>query len=183
MRLSILLITILILTSVSALCEEDQLDVNSASAEELDEIVYIGPARAEQIIVLRPFDSVDDLIRVSGIGEIYLNAIKEQGLACVDEEISEEVETETEPVEEAEEIDETPPETSEKVKEVVTEILETSEEKTELETIVLNPKVIKTDNSKENLNKNYALYGFVAFCVLMVVLFIIKRNRYKNEFR
>ncbi|MGA0354449.1 MAG: helix-hairpin-helix domain-containing protein, partial [Ilumatobacteraceae bacterium] len=47
-------------------------DVNTASAEALDEIVHIGPSRAADIIALRPFTSVEDLIRVSGIGDARL---------------------------------------------------------------------------------------------------------------
>ena len=58
-------------------------DVNTASAEALDEIVHIGPSRAAGIIALRPFTSVEDLIRVSGIGDARLADIVEQGLACV----------------------------------------------------------------------------------------------------
>ncbi|MGA1594907.1 MAG: helix-hairpin-helix domain-containing protein [Ilumatobacteraceae bacterium] len=58
-------------------------DINTASAEALDEIVHIGPSRAADIIALRPFTSVEDLIRVSGIGDARLADIVEQGLACV----------------------------------------------------------------------------------------------------
>ena len=46
-------------------------------------IVHIGPARAAQIVSLRPFSSVDDLIRVKGIGPQRLADIKAQGIACV----------------------------------------------------------------------------------------------------
>jgi DNA uptake protein ComE-like DNA-binding protein len=46
-------------------------------------IVHIGPARAAQIVSLRPFSSVDDLIRVKGIGPQRLAGIKAQGIACV----------------------------------------------------------------------------------------------------
>jgi len=52
-----------------------------------------------------------------------------------------------------------------------------------LETINLNPKVIKTENNNEEINKSYAFYGFVAFSVFLGVLFIIRKNKYKNEFR
>jgi len=49
----------------------------------------------------------------------------------------------------------------------------------------LNPKVIKSEDDNENLSKsNYAIYGLVFFCVLLVVLFILRKNKYnKNEFR
>ncbi|GGK35699.1 hypothetical protein GCM10010965_30830 [Caldalkalibacillus thermarum] len=59
------------------------IDINSASFEELQQIVHIGPERAQQIIELRPFYSLDDLLRVDGIGPSRLQDIKDQGLACV----------------------------------------------------------------------------------------------------
>jgi len=61
--------------------------------------------------------------------------------------------------------------------------IETSEQPKEREIIILNPQVIKTDEDKEKISKNYALYGFVAFCILIGVLFIIKNRKHKNEFR
>jgi predicted flap endonuclease-1-like 5' DNA nuclease len=44
----------------------------------------MGSVRAAQIVALRPFSSLDELTRVSGIGPSHLNTIKGQGLACVD---------------------------------------------------------------------------------------------------
>lgn len=57
--------------------------MNSATAEELDGIKHIGLERAGQIIDLRPFSSLDDLVRIKGIGPQRLAEIKAQGLACV----------------------------------------------------------------------------------------------------
>ena len=86
MRKIISLLTILfILPTISAVCEEGQIDINSATKEKLTEIIQIGDLRAEQVITLRPFSSVDDMIRIVGIGESHLEAIKSQGLACVNE--------------------------------------------------------------------------------------------------
>ena len=70
---------------VSAVCIEGQIDINNATKEKLTEIIQIGDKRAEQMITLRPFSSVDDMIRIVGIGEGYLEAIKSQELACVNE--------------------------------------------------------------------------------------------------
>ena len=42
-------------------------DINTADHANLQRIIHIGPERAQQIINLRPFRSVDDLVRVSGI--------------------------------------------------------------------------------------------------------------------
>lgn len=58
-------------------------NINSASSADLQRIIHIGPDRAAEIIRLRPFRSVDDLTRVSGIGAARLADIKAQGLACV----------------------------------------------------------------------------------------------------
>jgi len=58
-------------------------DLNTASQQALQAIVHIGPARAAEIERLRPFQRVDDLSRVSGIGAARLRDIVTQGLACV----------------------------------------------------------------------------------------------------
>jgi hypothetical protein len=50
---------------------------------ELQGIIHVGPDRAAEIITRRPFGSVDDLTRVTGIGPSRLADIKAQGLACV----------------------------------------------------------------------------------------------------
>jgi competence ComEA-like helix-hairpin-helix protein len=63
----------------------ERININTASKEELIKIIHIGPARADEIIRLRPFSSLDDLIKISGIGEKTLADIKNQGLAYVDE--------------------------------------------------------------------------------------------------
>ena len=62
---------------------DDCVDINTAGVSDLDRIVNIGPSRADQMLGLRPFSSVEDMIRISGIGEASLAEIVEQGLACV----------------------------------------------------------------------------------------------------
>ena len=47
---------------------EGKLDINTASAAELQNISGIGPVLAERIIAARPFKSADDLKNVKGIG-------------------------------------------------------------------------------------------------------------------
>ena len=47
------------------------------------EITQIGEARAKELIHLRPFQSVDELTRINGIGSGRLEEIKQQGKACV----------------------------------------------------------------------------------------------------
>jgi len=84
-KVILLFLIVFLLSNICALCNETQIDINTASLEKLQEITQIGPSRAQQIISLRPFSSVDDLARVSGIGNgTRLNQIKSQGLACVD---------------------------------------------------------------------------------------------------
>ena len=59
------------------------IDINQASLEELQSIIHISPERAQTLIDLRPFDSVDDLERIKGIGPARITDIKDEGLACV----------------------------------------------------------------------------------------------------
>ncbi|MCT8138143.1 MBL fold metallo-hydrolase [Anaerobacillus sp. CMMVII] len=59
------------------------IDINTASIEELQRITNVGEERAQQILQLRPFKSIDDLTRVNGIGAGRLKEIKAEGLACV----------------------------------------------------------------------------------------------------
>ncbi|GAA1487585.1 ComEA family DNA-binding protein [Brachybacterium sacelli] len=58
------------------------IDLNSASAAELEELPGVGPAIAQRIVEHRekngPFASVDDLLEVSGIGPATLEEIRAQ---------------------------------------------------------------------------------------------------------
>ncbi|SES93379.1 Metal-dependent hydrolase, beta-lactamase superfamily II [Oceanobacillus limi] len=58
-------------------------DINNASIDELQRIKHIGPARAEELIERRPFQSVNDLNSINGIGPARITDIKEEGIACV----------------------------------------------------------------------------------------------------
>jgi len=174
--LVIFLITFLIfnINSISASCDKNQIDLNSASAEELTEIKYIGEVRAADIINSRPFETLNELIKISGIGNWTLEQIISEDLACVNG------------YEEDKKIDNKLDKTirNEDIDEDSRQILE--EEKPsiiEFETITLNPKVIKTEEDKTDLNKNYAIYGFVGFVFLLGILFLLRKNKYKNEFR
>lgn len=61
----------------------DCIDINHASLEELTEIIHIGEIRAQELIDLRPFSSVDELSRINGIGASRLADIKAENKACV----------------------------------------------------------------------------------------------------
>jgi len=53
----------------------------------------------------------------------------------------------------------------------------------EPELIKLNTQTIKSEDDKKILSKDNAKYGFVFFCVLLLFLFILRKNKYKkNEF-
>lgn len=58
-------------------------DINTASAAELQRIIHIGTERAQELIRRRPYASVGDLTRISGIGASRIRDIQNQGLACV----------------------------------------------------------------------------------------------------
>lgn len=63
-------------------CKPGQININTASANDLTKIVNVGAVVAQRIIEGRPYNSLDDLLRVSGIGDARLTQIRTQGLAC-----------------------------------------------------------------------------------------------------
>lgn len=58
-------------------------DINTATEEEVQQITHIGSSLAIELIKLRPYESIDELIEINGIGHARLNDIKAQGLACI----------------------------------------------------------------------------------------------------
>jgi competence protein ComEC len=64
-------------------CQPGQVDINSAGFEALQLIIHIGPVRAQEMLEIRPFSSVDAMDRIDGIGPARLADIKAQGVACV----------------------------------------------------------------------------------------------------
>lgn len=76
-------VVLLILISAVPSLAAGKIDINTAPLEELVKIKHIGEGRAEQLISLRPFFSLDDLIRINGIGPARIKDIKEEGLAWV----------------------------------------------------------------------------------------------------
>lgn len=65
-------------------CQPNSINFNNASAQELEKITGIGPELAQRIIESRPFSSINDLLRVKGIGEKTLQKIIAQGCAYVE---------------------------------------------------------------------------------------------------
>lgn len=58
------------------------IDLNDATADQLAELHNVGPARAKQIIELRPWGGVGELARVSGLGAASVQTIEDNGLIC-----------------------------------------------------------------------------------------------------
>ena len=60
-------------------CLRNSININTASKQELEKLIEVGPGIAGKIIESRPFCSLDDLLKVSGIGTTTLQKIKSQG--------------------------------------------------------------------------------------------------------
>jgi competence protein ComEA len=54
----------------------EKIDINRATAAELESLPGVGPAIAQEIVAARPFKSVNDLERVPGIGPERLKELK-----------------------------------------------------------------------------------------------------------
>src|SRR4030042_6718913 len=171
----IFLLAIFLATGVSASCNETQIDINTANLTQLDKITGIGPAYAQKIIDTRLFSSVEDLIRVSGIGNTTLSKIKAEGLACVSANAEQAQQTQTQE-EQTQTLtttsnNETAEETEEDTNNADSKAGVSLAENTELNSAIktrtlnvinlnsLNSKDIKSESNKETLKKNLALGG------------------------
>ena len=71
----------LLLAFCSAMVFAQAIDINTATAEQLEGLKGIGPKKAAEIVKYReangPFESVEDLGKVSGVGEKTLAANKD----------------------------------------------------------------------------------------------------------
>ncbi len=153
----LVILFVLLMSGVLAECDSGQIDINSALLEELDKIIWVGPATAQKIIDARPFESVEDLIKVSGIGEKKLNAIIEEDLACV------EVEAEKNP-----EIKKRAE--KEELKEIVEENKKESFNPRVENPIILVPKDIKTEKKEFNKEK-LAKAGLMIVSLILLCVF------------
>lgn len=207
----LILIIFLLFPRILSECSSDQIDINSASKSELEKIKHIGPVYAERIRNQTPFDSLEKLKEVKGIAEKRLEEIKEEDLACVETENSEEDKEEDSslkknksekdnPKDERnsdkedkekkenynfEETEETERRKDKKPKK--REVVRLSSSDSENQEEIQDPKTIKNLSSfKFQENKNtYANYGLIAVMVIVMcsMLTKYKKNKYKNEFR
>jgi len=191
--------------NILSLCNENQININTASLNELEKIIEIGPVLAQRIIDSRPFSSIDDLIRVKGIGNKTLEKIKNQSLACVEdsleETINEKITIEENTSKELTTKELSTEKTSEQ-KNILSKGNETSynSENKSLnssynETIFLKEIVLSTkDNSNKTLNskgiktleindflERISLYGILILGVVLTTLIILKQRKLKNE--
>jgi competence protein ComEA len=68
-------------TAPSATGKSQLVDINSASAEELDRLPGVGPARAKAIIANRPYNGKDDLTQRKIIPPNVYSQIKDKIIA------------------------------------------------------------------------------------------------------
>ncbi len=69
-------------SKTSSSASQTCIDLNTANADQLDQLPNIGPARAADIIRQRPWSSSGQLTRISGIGQGTLSEIVASGLLC-----------------------------------------------------------------------------------------------------
>ena len=55
---------------------EERISINSASMAELDTLPRVGPATAQRIIEGRPYNTLEDLLKVKGIGPKTLEQLR-----------------------------------------------------------------------------------------------------------
>ena len=146
---------------VGADCQNNQIDINSASADELEKLNGIGPVYAGRIVEERPFESVEDLVRINGIGEKTLEKIKTQGLACAEGEVVE-VEKSSEKHEEI----------IEKKGDVI--VLTPKKENIVLNGVVENSVEVVYESKNAKILK-YTPYAFSVFLIFVVAVLVFDK--------
>lgn len=173
-----LILLILFLPIIMGVCFEGQININNASKNDLMKIKWVGNVTAQYIIDYRnqkPFNSLDDLIFIKGIGEKKLSDIKNEGKACVTSKTEEGVINK-----ENNKMNKTnnqnnsvlinnPINNSNLINQSLYNI-------TQDQIIRLNSKNIKTRLNSNFKGENYAIYWLVSFSILVVVLFILKKK-------
>ena len=178
-----LIVSIFLLSFVSASCSSNQIDINKASTSDLDKLSGIGLAKAQAIVEERPFSSVDDLVNVKGIGNVTLDKIKQQGLACVADEQTNSQEQQTTDNSEEDQISLSSIKV-EPIKETPKQITQSKETSQKIELEKPSESIINLNNAQqeetivyeskgEKVNK-YLLTGFCVFLIGIIFLLIRK---------
>ncbi|MEK6819611.1 MAG: helix-hairpin-helix domain-containing protein [Nanoarchaeota archaeon] len=193
MKFWIFALAIFLINFVSAECNSTQIDINTASLEELMGIKWLGGtgSTAQKVIDARPFISLDDLKKVNGLGGTgaKVEDIKSQGLACVENENMEEenqTQTNNNNNNEAEESNNNENETAKKIVATANAVseLENPEdivEEIENEPIILSPQDIKSEKSFWSSGNSLPLISLGVFSVVIGILVFFKFKTKKNE--
>jgi len=196
-------IFVFLISCCLAICEPNQININTAQLNDLMKIKWLGGTGvvAQRVIESRPFNSIDELSKVTGLGGkgSRLNDIKTQGLACVELERSSNAPISKNTVAESPQAsEEETPEiieskvTSQVIKEV--EIIKEDNPVPSVEEINLEPKeepsesIInlnsETNNIKEKviyesrneIIRKYAIYAFVIFLSIVIIFLLLMKN-------
>lgn len=94
-----------VMLAAGSLPAADKININTASAKELTQLDKIGPVIAERIVEYRekkgPFEKIEDIMKVSGIGSKIFEGIKDRITAGEEEKVSEEDKTAGKPEDKA----------------------------------------------------------------------------------
>ncbi|MEM4325995.1 MAG: helix-hairpin-helix domain-containing protein [Candidatus Pacearchaeota archaeon] len=187
---------IILLSTTKAGCEKGQININNATREDLLRIKYIGPVLSERIIQERPFESIDDLIRVKGIGTKILDKIKKDGIACVDyyrgdswmnSSSNKGISMEEKAKEEREDTFEERMLEKENEKNIIITPLSIKEENRSYTSTPLNFEKEDNKSIMHHDNKNYydnlPLYGLTIFLIIILFLLSLRYKKLKKNKR